>query len=120
MRTTMFKRNLRQLNVHSLVLGIVLLVTHHSSLITVFAQSATATLSGTVEDEKGAVIPDVNITVTNKATGQKRDAVTNKDRYFTVTLLPPSTYTVRVQPENFNPVESSNGVPNVSEQKAVQ
>src|SRR5260370_19788225 len=120
MRTTMFKRNLRQLTVHSLVFAFVLLVTHHSSLITVFAASATRTLSGTVEDEKGAVIPDVNITVTNKATGQKRDAVTNKDGYLTVTLLPPSTYTVRVERENFNPVEISNVVLNVGDQKALQ
>src|SRR5258707_12844879 len=116
----MFKRNPRQLTVHSLVLAFVLLVIHHSSLTTVFAQSATATLSGTVEDEKGAVIRDVNIAVTNKATGQKRDAVTNKDGYFTVTLLPPSTYTVRVERENFNPVEISNVVLNVGDQRALQ
>src|SRR5260370_40500403 len=116
----MFKRSPVRLTSNCLLLAAVVLLSAYCLLPSAFAQSATATLSGTVEDEKGAVIPDVNITVANKATGQKRDAVTNKDGYFTVTLLPPSTYIVRVERENFNPVESSNGVPNVSEQKAVQ
>src|SRR5687768_2587422 len=55
---------------------LLLLGTQHSSLITVPAQSATATLSGTVVDENGAVVPDVNIAVISIAQGFQRSATT--------------------------------------------
>src|SRR5258705_13702862 len=42
---------------------LLLLITHHSSLITVRAQGTTATLSGKVTDQNDAVIPDVSIAV---------------------------------------------------------
>src|SRR6267142_1905301 len=116
----MFKRSPLRLTSNCLLLAAVVLLSAYCRPPSAFAQSATATLSGTVEDEKGAVIPAVNIAVTNKATGQKRDAVTNKDGYFTVTLLPPSTYTVRVDRTGFNPVEISNVVLNIADQKSLQ
>src|SRR5260370_17935930 len=100
----MFKRSPVRLTSNCLLLAAVVLLSAYCLLPSAFARSATATLSGTVEDEKGAVIPDVNITVTNKATGQKRDAVTIKEGYFTVTLLPPITYTVTAFLDNLKPV----------------
>ena len=60
--------------------------------VMVQAQSATATLSGTVTDEAGAVIPGVNITVINIAQGFQRSAVTNGEGIFVVPLLPPGNY----------------------------
>ena len=53
------------------------------------AQTNTATLSGTVMDSAGAVVPNVAITVSSKATGLKRQATTNKEGLFTLPLLPP-------------------------------
>ncbi len=69
------------------------------------AQTNTATLSGTVTDNKGAVVPDVVITVSNTATGSKRQATTNREGFFTVPLLPPGAYSLRAQREGFSPVE---------------
>ena len=34
-----------------------------------WSQTASATLSGVVEDEKGAVVPGAKVTITNPATG---------------------------------------------------
>src|SRR5438105_580641 len=59
----------------------------------VLSQTATATLSGVVEDEKGAVIAGCKITITNPATGLERTVVTNESGTFTIPLLPPATYT---------------------------
>ena len=53
------------------------------------AQTNSATLSGTVRDSAGAVVPDVAITVSNAATGLKRQATTNGEGIFTLPLLPP-------------------------------
>jgi len=84
------------------------------------AQSATATLSGAVVDQTGAVVPGAEITLINTATGLLRRATTNEYGYFIVPLLPPGAYTVRAQREKFAPVEISNVVLNVHDQRAIQ
>jgi len=99
---------------------VVLLLTAHCSLLTVAAQSATATLSGTVEDQNGAAIPGVTVTVVNKGTQLKREATTNEQGDFTIPLLPPGGYTVRAQGQGFAPAEFSNLVLNVGDQKSLQ
>src|SRR6266851_838462 len=83
-------------------------------------QSTTATLSGTVEDEKGAVIPGANVTVINSATGLQRETTTNGEGYFVVPLLSPSSYKVRVERTGFAVVEVPNLVLNISDRKTLQ
>jgi hypothetical protein len=96
------------------------LLTAFCLLPSVFAQSATATLSGTIEDTNGAIIPGVAVTVTNAATAMQRKVVTSEQGYFTVPLLPPGTYTVRAEREGFAPVEARDVVLNVGDNKALQ
>jgi len=85
----------------------------------VAAQSATATLSGTVEDQNGAVVPGATVTVRNPNTGLNRQTTTNDAGYFTVALLTPGTYTVRAQHDGFKIVQIDI-VLNVGDQKALQ
>ena len=66
-------------------------------LTAALGQSASATLSGTVEDQNGAVVPGATVTAENKATGLKRQTTTNGEGYFTIPLLPPSAYSVTAQ-----------------------
>ncbi|HEX8336894.1 MAG TPA: carboxypeptidase regulatory-like domain-containing protein, partial [Pyrinomonadaceae bacterium] len=66
---------------------------------------ASATLSGTVADETGAVIPGAEIIITNPATGLQRRLVTDGEGYFSFPLLPPARYDVRVERAGFAPVE---------------
>lgn len=96
------------------------LFTAHCLLLTVRAQSATATLSGTVEDEKGAVVPGAAVTLTNSATGLRRETTTNDQGSFVVPLLPPSTYKVRVERTGFALVEIPSVELNVGDEKALQ
>src|SRR5262245_55598555 len=83
------------------------------------AQSATATLSGTVEDANGAVIPGVSVAVVNQATGAQRQATTNGEGYFVVLLLPPGKYQITAQHEGFTTLRIPEVVLNVGDQKSL-
>jgi len=84
------------------------------------AQTATATLSGSVVDERDAAIPGANITIVNTGTGARRNTTANKDGYFTLPLLPPSQYTLTVEREGFTTVQVPDIALNVGDQKALQ
>ena len=84
------------------------------------AQSTSATLSGTVEDQNGAVIPGAAIVIQNVGTSLKRVATTNDEGSFTVPLLPPGTYTVTVRRDGFTPLEVRDVILNVGDQKGLR
>jgi hypothetical protein len=73
------------------------------------AQS-TATLSGTVTDPSGAVLPSAKITVHSLATGQDRVAVSDSAGNYSVASLQPGNYKVMVQAPAFSVFQ----VPSVS------
>ena len=82
-----------------------------------FAQGAnTSTLSGTVTDTSGAVIPGASVIVKRTDTGLTSEAVTNSEGQFTVPQLAAGKYTVSVSLQGFktatvNDVEINAGVP---------
>ncbi len=61
----------------------------------VFAQAPTGTVTGTVTDESGAVVPNATVTVTQKATDSVRTLTTGSDGYFTAPALLAGIYEVR-------------------------
>src|SRR2546430_6441360 len=61
------------------------------SSYTLWAQS-TAQVSGTVKDQSGAVLPGVEVTATQTATGSKRSVVTNETGNYVLTNLPVGPY----------------------------
>src|SRR5215469_11755633 len=63
---------------------------------------ATGAVSGTVQDQSGAVVAGADVHITNQATGVLERAVkTGPDGSFSVPLLPVGTYTVTVQSPGF-------------------
>src|SRR5687768_6082376 len=104
----------------SLPLAILTLLTAFCLLPIAFSQTSTATLSGTVVDQNGAVVAGAEVTIINAATGLQRTATTNVSGSFTVPLLPPSTYSVRAQHSGFSPVEIPNVVLIVGDNKSLQ
>ncbi|HKC65714.1 MAG TPA: TonB-dependent receptor, partial [Pyrinomonadaceae bacterium] len=84
------------------------------------AQTATATLSGTVMDEAGASIPSVNITLLNLSTALQRHATTDDEGSYTIPLLPPGRYNVTAQHAGFTTVEIRNVVLNTGDQLALR
>ena len=65
------------------------------------AQQLTATLSGTATDQTDARIPGASVLVVSDTTGDKRDTKADSDGFFSVTALPPGTYTVTVSSKGF-------------------
>ena len=102
----------------SIVLAVCLLLLF-SSLNKVSAQSDSATLSGTVVDPEGAVVPGVNIAIISITKGFERHATTNGEGIFVVTLLSPGDYTVKAEHEGFSPAEI-NVTLNINDQRMVK
>jgi len=65
------------------------------------AQTTSATLTGTVFDASGAVVPGAAVTLKNEASGDVRSTKSNGEGYFTFAAVPPATYTLSVEKENF-------------------
>lgn len=67
-----------------------------------WAQQTSATLSGVVKDNQGAVIPGARVVIMNQSQGAvARELKTEPDGSFTVYPLIPATYTVRVEATGF-------------------
>ena len=58
------------------------------------AQTTTATLSGTITDESGGVLPGVQVTITNSSTGAKRALTTDAGGRFVAPQLLPDKYDI--------------------------
>jgi hypothetical protein len=56
------------------------------------AQEITATITGTVSDQSGAVLPGVTVTARNTATGWAKEVVTTETGRYTVPFLPVGSY----------------------------
>jgi hypothetical protein len=69
----------------------------------VSAQVDTGSISGTVKDVSGAVIPGAEITVTNAATRVTATTVTNSAGVYQVLALIPGTYSVKAAATGFGP-----------------
>lgn len=69
------------------------------------AQTISATLSGLVGDQTGAVIPGATVTLINQASNDKRSTTSNAVGYFSFTAVPAATYSILVQSAGFNNFE---------------
>ena len=75
--------------------------------VPVQAQVTGATISGTVVDNSGRVIPNTAVTITNVATGISRDVTTNTDGFYTVPNLQAGNYTLKFTAQGFRTEEKS-------------
>jgi len=79
------------------------------------AQASTATLAGIVLDDTGAVVPDVQVAVTNLGTGLQRAAVAGAQGRFVIPLLPPGRYRLTARRDGFATAEMTDLVLNVGD-----
>lgn len=85
------------------------------------AQEVNATLSGTVTDPTGAVVPAASITIHNNDTNTDvRTLTTDSSGNFAATNLPAGTYTVTIKSTGFRTYSSSNVVLHVAEKRTIQ
>jgi hypothetical protein len=73
-----------------------------------FAQLTRSTISGTVKDTSGAVVPGATITVTNAETNAARETVTDGEGFYRVGALEPGIYRVTAQLAGFATVNQPN------------
>src|SRR5208283_4386893 len=72
-----------------------------STSVSLAQLSTTGTITGSVTDKSGAVVPQASIAITNNDTGEKRTATSNADGTYVVPALPVGTYTVTVSKSGF-------------------
>lgn len=91
-------------------MGLVILVLATIALIalptSMNAQLTRGTISGTVHDTSGAVIPGATVTITNLDTNFVRDAITNEVGFYRVTALEPGNYSVKITKDGFEGIEN--------------
>src|SRR5215831_14188178 len=68
---------------------------------TVWAQATTAQISGSVKDPSGAVLPGVQVTATQTATGTKRSTVSNETGSYALPSLPTGPYILQAELPGF-------------------
>ncbi len=77
----------------------------------VLAQSTTTgAVSGTVTDQSGAVLPDVNVTLKSVEKGFSQSVKTNSQGAFQFSLLEPGVYTVTISAANFKTLTATQAV----------
>jgi hypothetical protein len=72
------------------------------SSIRVHAQVSGATMTGTVSDASGAIIPNAQISIKNVATGEVRTVTTNAAGFYTSPNLLPGSYEVTASAQGFS------------------
>lgn len=82
----------RILRWHLAIAALLLLFAHTSA----FAQNASGSITGTVVDKSGAVVPNAKVVLKNEATNVTRDTVTTGAGVFTFPAVQPGSYTVTV------------------------
>ncbi|HEV2177658.1 MAG TPA: carboxypeptidase regulatory-like domain-containing protein [Terriglobia bacterium] len=80
---------------------------------------ATGSLSGTVSDPSGAVVPGASVTATSQGTDLARDTKTDADGHYLIPLLPIGTYSLKVSAQGFQVVEQKDLVLQVDQSREV-
>ena len=75
--------------------------------IPAYAQFDSATISGVVQDTTGAILPGVDVTLTNVGTKIARQAVTNEAGLYTFPNVPVGEYQVTAMLSGFKPITKS-------------
>ena len=79
------------------------------------AQAVTGTLLGTVQDSSGAVIPGINVTLTNEGTNVSSKTTSGPQGFYTFPNLNPGQYSVAVEASGFKKVISKHNIVQVEQ-----
>ncbi len=63
--------------------------------------SSTATVTGTVTDQKGGAVPNATVELLNTATNEMRTQTTNDTGYYTFVSVPPGAYKITIKKQGF-------------------
>src|SRR2546423_7645402 len=87
---------------------------------TAYAQTTTVgTISGTVRDEKGAIVPKAEVSIQSEGTGISRTVTSDDNGFYLAPSLPAGLYTNSTAPHGFQKTNASRGYLHVAENKIV-
>ena len=81
------------------------------------AQNTSGSISGTVKDSAGAVVPSAKVTLTGQQNGFVRTVTTNKEGFFNYPDLTPATFTMKVESTGFKTYSNTEIVINAADRK---
>ncbi|MGH9865783.1 MAG: carboxypeptidase regulatory-like domain-containing protein, partial [Candidatus Acidiferrales bacterium] len=96
---------MRKLSFFYVVLCVVVFLVSLASVPVSLAQTSKGTVTGTVTDPSGAVIPNAAVTLTQKETNAKRDTTTNGAGIYRFEAVNLGTYTLNVKAPGFSDAE---------------
>jgi hypothetical protein len=79
------------------------------------AQTASASVSGTVQDAQAGVLPGVTVTLTSRTQGNVLTATTDEGGRFVFPIVRPDTYTLQVTLQGFKTLERTNLIVNAND-----
>jgi len=87
---------------------------------TAYAQTTTVgTISGTVRDEKGAIVPKAEVSIQREGTGTSRTVTADDNGFYLAPSLPAGLYTISTAPHGFKKTVASAVDLHVAENKVV-
>jgi hypothetical protein len=69
---------------------------------------SSGSLTGTITDPSGAVVPNANVSITNSTTNQSFEITTDSEGVYRVQNLPPGTYTLNASAPGFKNLMATN------------
>jgi hypothetical protein len=66
-----------------------------------FAQTATATITGIIQDVSGAMLSGITVTARSAETGRTRSTITDETGRYTIVNLEPGEYQLRAELQGF-------------------
>src|SRR5262245_28619022 len=104
-------RRLRVLSSLAIVAGLAFGV--HASAVE--AQTTSASVSGTVQDPQGAVLPGATVTLTSRTQGNVLTTTSDEQGRFVFGIVRPDTYSLQVTMDGFKTRELTNVVVNAND-----
>src|SRR5947207_127377 len=99
----------------------IVLVLVGALFFTAYAQTTTVgTISGTVRDEKGAIVPKAEVSIQREGTGTSRTVTSDDNGFYLAPSLPAGLYTISTAPHGFKKTIASGVDLHVAENRAVK
>src|SRR2546430_6877262 len=88
---------------------------------TAYAQTTTVgTISGTVRDEKGAIVPKAEVSIQSEGTGTSRTVTSDDNGFYLAPSLPAGLYTISTSPRGFQKTVAPAGDLHLGGEKGVK
>ena len=87
--------------------------------VVVSAQTSTSSITGTVTDANGAVVPGATVTATNEATGVSQSQTTTDAGYYAFPSVPVGAYTIKVERSGYKTTQKTGNVLQINTPLAV-